>query len=229
VEFQGQDPLSIRDQPPRLSQPCASAQSVVSFLHGVIWASNEGLAYYGDTSQRLLTEDVITPQQWRSLNPASMVAGRWDRFYVCSYLDGSTRRAFMIDPLAPERGVVWLATGFDACDYDEVANALYILEGGAVRKFAAGGTLMNSSFTSKEFLQTHPVCYSLAKVIAETYPLNIEVWADGVLRTTRTVSSPRAFKMKDGFTAERWQIKLSGAVRIVAARLGHRPSDFKGI
>ena len=50
VVFNGQDPQSLSDQPPRMAHACLSARSVVGFAHGVVWSSNEGLAYYGDRS-----------------------------------------------------------------------------------------------------------------------------------------------------------------------------------
>jgi hypothetical protein len=236
VVFQGQDPAGMQDLPPRLSQACRSARGVVSFAHGVVWPSSEGLAYYGDNGQRLLTQDVLTPEQWRALNPDTMVAGRWQRFYVCSYdSGGGVLKGFMFDPLNPAGGIVYLSTGFNACHYDDLADQLYILVGGNVSKFAGAGTRMAGSFTSKQFLQVQPVTFGAAKVVASAYPVTFQVYADDVLKLTRSVTSREGFTLPDGFTAEDWQIKISTpsdsgtSNNVQSVRLAARIQDFKGL
>lgn len=231
VVFQGQDPVGMQDLPSRLSQACLSVRGVVSFAHGACWPSNEGLAYYGDAGQRLVTEGILTPRQWRALNPNTMVAGRWGKFYVCSYdSGGGVLKGFMIDPLNPAGGIIYLSTGFNACEYDELADQLYVLEGGNIRKFAGGSAYQTASFTSKKFLQPKPEIYGAAKVIASEYPVTLEVYAAGALRHTRAVQNRNGFTLPDGFMAEDWHVKVSGAVRsIPVVRLAGRIQDLKGI
>lgn len=230
VVFQGQDPQGMLDAPTRLAQACLSARSVVSFAHGVCWASSEGLAYYGNSGQRLLTENVLTPKQWAALNPGSMVAGRWGKFYVCSYDSGSGLKGFMFDPLNPDGGIVYLSEGFSACDYDENADRLYILQGGNVRKFAGDTTRMTASFTSKRFLQPFPVIYGAAKVLASEYPVTLEVYANNALKLTRSVPDRNGFTLPDGFTAEEWHVRVqSSASSVPVVRLARRIQDLKGI
>lgn len=228
VLFEGQEPAGMSERPLPLGHACAAARGVVGFAHGVVWPSNEGLAYAGNTGQALLTQGLLTPEQWRALGPASMVAGRWQRFYVCSW-GTVTKQGFMLDPLNPAGGIWWLSSGFDAAHYDELADALFVLEGGNVRKFAAAGAaFLAASFTSKRFEQTHPSNFAVAKVVAASYPLTLQLYGDGVLRETRTVNSARAFKLKTGRAGD-WQIKLSGAVRAIAVRLAAAMKDLRGL
>jgi hypothetical protein len=232
VVYQGLDPLGLAPLPAALNHPCLSARGVVSYADGVAWPSGDGLAWIGNRGQALLTEGVLTPEQWRALNPATMIAGRWRRFYVCAYNDGASK-GFIFDPLAPDR-IIWLSQGFDACHYDEISQALFVLEGGNVREFAAGSSL-TASFTSKQFLQTHPVNYGHAKVTAADYPVTLKVtsrWKDrtGAAQSnveTRTVAGPDAFALKSGFTAESIEVEVSGANELTVARLATRASDFK--
>lgn len=230
VVFEGQDPLGLTDRPPGLAQACLSARGAVGFAHGAVWPSNEGLAYYGDAGQTLLTEGVLTPKQWRALNPSTMVAGRWGRFYVCSYdSGGGVLKGFMIDPLAPKASLVFLSSGFHACDYDEIAEQLYVLDGANVRKFAGDSTFMTASFQSKHFAQTHRTAFKCAKVKARGFPLTCEVWADSVQRDTRSVGGPDGYKLATGNTAEDWQIRLSSSSTVQAVRLALRMDDLKGL
>lgn len=234
----GTDPASMEDSQLAMSQPLAAVRSVVSFGHGVCWASNEGLAYAGTGGQVLLTEGVVTPAQWKAMEPGSMVAGRWGRFYVCSYTVGGVKRGFMVDPLRPALGLWSMSTGFDACWYDELADQLYVLDGGNVRKFAAGAALQAGA-TSKRFLQVAPCNYGFAKVVASSYPVTLTVtarWRDPSNGAevshveARTVQNDQAFALSSGFAADDWQVEVAGvADSVQAARLATKPEDLKGI
>ena len=235
VLCQGTGPESMDDSQLALSQPLASVQSVASFGHGVCWASNEGLAYAGASGQAIITLNVLTPRQWKAMVPSTMVAGRYGRFYVCSYTDAGGRKGFMVDPLAPA-GIWYLSTGFDACYYDELADALFVLEGGNVRKFDEGA-LLTAKFISKRFMQTTPRNFSVAKVVATTFPVTLIITArcinpDGTERVrteTRTVDNDLAFTLKDGFTADDWQIEVRAPESVQAVRLAMDVRDLKGM
>jgi hypothetical protein len=229
VLFQGQDPESLQDAPPRLVQACLSARGAVAFGHGAVWPSNEGLAYYGDLGQRLVTQDVLTPLQWRALKPETMVAGRWGRFYVASYDAGAgVRRGFMLDPLRPEDGIVFLSEGFDACEYDELADQLYILQGGNIKKFAGDSTRMQASYTSKRYLQSKPTHFGAAKVVATDYPLTVQFYAEGTLRHTRIVSSRNGFVLPEGYMAEDFHVRITTSARsLTIMRMAAKVQDLR--
>lgn len=228
VHFYGTDPQSITDRPPGIPQACRSALGVVSFSHGVVWPSSEGLAYYGDNGQYLVTLGVVRPEQWRAMNPDTMVAGRWGRFYVCSYdSGGGVLKGFMMDPLRPQDGLWSLSSGFDACHYDDLADALYVLEGGNVRKFAAGAAL-TATAVSKQFVQPKPVNYGFCKVKATAYPVTVKVYADGVLTDTTAVADSDAFTLSNEFGAEQWQVEVDSANAVQLVRLATDPEHLKG-
>lgn len=223
VLIQGQDPSSMSDMELRNVWPCAAARGVVSMGDGAVWPSNEGLA--STYSDKLLTEDIVTPAQWKAMVPSSIVAGRYGRLYVASYDDGAGRKGFMFDPKSPT-GIWYLSSGFDACHYDELADALYVLEGGNVRRFDAGA-LLTASFTSKVFRQTPPQNYSHAQVVADSYPVPVTFtakWVDerGQPRTvlqTRIALSGEAFTLRSGFMADDWQIQVASSDNLQAVRL----------
>jgi hypothetical protein len=235
VLCQGTSPESMDDSPLALSQPLASVAGVVPFGHGVCWPSNEGLAYAGASGQANLTLGVLTPRQWKAMVPSTMVAGRYGRLYVCSYNDGSGRKGFMLDPLNPA-GIWYLSSGFDACWYDDLADALFVLEGGNVRKFDAGAQLV-AKFISKQFMQTTPRNFSVAKVVATTFPVTLTITARSIdqdgdprVRTeTRTVPNDLAFTLKDGFLADDWQIEVWAPESVQAVRLAMDVRDLKGM
>ncbi|HWH83258.1 MAG TPA: hypothetical protein VNU71_13590 [Burkholderiaceae bacterium] len=228
VLLQGQLPESMAEQPFINSAPCASARGVVEFKHGVAWPSNDGLAYSG--SSTLVTEGILTPRQWKLLRPSTIIASRWGRFYMASYDDGTGRKAFMFDPLHPADGIWWLSSGWTACWFDDLAGALFVLEGGNVRRFDAGAALLTAKFTSKVFHQTGPRNFAWCKVIADAYPITVKVYADGALKRTRTVTNGLPFTLPGGFTAEDWQVEVwSGVGDVQSVMLVTDMDDFKRV
>lgn len=237
VLFQGQDPGGMQDVPFPLSYACRSPRGVVSFEHGALWPSDAGLAYTG--LRDLITLEIITPDQWAAMTPSSMVAGRWRRFYVCSFTgtapDGSGAHAFMIDPLRPTEGVWYLTTAFDACYYDQLQEKLFVLEGANVKEFAAGPGTLTGSFKSKIFVQERPRNYSHARVIAAGYPLTLNVYSSKTLpgntvqtlTETRSVGNDHVFKLAPGM-AEEVQVKIDTAVSVAGGQLGTSSASMKG-
>lgn len=221
----GSDPAGMSESGSYAGQSCASARGVVEFEHGVAWPSNEGLAYSG--SMEVLTLGVIKPEQWRLLRPSTFIAGRWGRMYVASYDDGTGRKGIMIDPLRPTEGVWFLTSGFHACYYDKLVDALFVLEGGNVRKFAESGSRLTAKFVSKVFHQVGPRNFGYAKVVADSYPLTLKVYADGALKVTRTVTNGFPFTLPSGFTAEDWQAEVQSAFAVQAIHLATDIRDFK--
>lgn len=232
VLLQGQDPEGMSETGLSMGYPCVSARSVVSFPHGVVWASSDGLAYSG--APELVTSGIIKPRQWRELAPATMVASRYGRHYVASYTVGGVQKALMFDPLRPTDGLWFLSSGFDGCFYDPLAGALYVLEGTAVRKFDAAEARLTATYRSKVFRQRRPRNFSWARVVADSYPasgtlVRLKVWADGVLRFDAPVKVDAAQSLPSGFLATDWQIEVSSPVPVQAAHLATDVGDLRGL
>jgi hypothetical protein len=210
----GADPESMDDEPLPINQRCMAAASVVAFKHGVAYAGNEGLVYIGDGVAANVTEGLILQEDWQALNPASMVGGQFGRFYIGSYDRGGGRKGFVIDPRNPT-GLWFLDTGFTACHYDESQNLLFVLNGTQVQEWDAGVALMAATFRSKLFHLPRPVNLGYGQIVASSWPVTFRAWADGVLKTTRTVTSGRPFTLPAGFLASEWQFDLqtAGAVQ----------------
>lgn len=226
VVMTGDGPDGMTESPVFSGRSCMAAASAVEFAHGVVWASGEGLAYTG--SAEVLTLGIFKPAQWKALRPETFIAGRYGRLYVASYDDGTGgRKGLMIDPLRPLDGVWFLSTGFDACWYDELVSALYVLEGGNVRKFDAATGRLTATFHSKTFHQVGPRCFGFAKVVADTYPVTLKVYADNTLRMTKTVLDDYPFKLPSGFLAEDWSTEVSAGDAVQAVHLATDVRDFR--
>lgn len=226
----GSGPDSLDEQPVDFLQACVAPQSAVGLGHGVVWASGDGLAYYGEGGAKLITNGILTKEQWQAMRPETVTGTMFAGAYFGSYLDaGGVRRGFFIDPLQPA-GMFFVDKGYEAVFYDDSQSILYLLDGTAVMKWDAGAALMSATFRSKVFTGLERD-YSAARVEADAYPVTVVVDAldlpatvitqrmvdrpgvftnpgPGVLRHTRTVSDPKPFRLPGGYLSRHWQLEV---------------------
>ncbi|MDB5730695.1 MAG: hypothetical protein JWQ03_590 [Variovorax sp.] len=237
----GSSPDSM-DSLPIEGQACVAPAAAVSFGHGVAWPGEDGLSYIGDAGAKLLTDGLLTRDDWQAMHPATMVAGEYEGAYLCFYTEGeggaAVRRGFLLDPLNPA-GIFFLDKGYDACWFDKLQDCLYVLDGTDVKKWDAGTALMTAVFRSKEFV-TGYVNFAWAKVTADSYPVTLKIDAgpftsdqiDALVayrpdvlskpggdkvRATLTATGEDAFPLPAGFTAPECQLQVetTGAVQAV--------------
>ena len=195
--------------PVEMSQACISADSTVSMGQGVAWASEDGLCWYGAGGARVITAGILTREDWQAMNPATMTGQMYEGLYFGSYVAGVVRKGFMIDPINPT-GVFFMDAGYEACYFDELKDQLYVLNGTNVQRWDAG-TLMTTTAKSKVWALPSPVNMAVMQVVADAYPVQVQVFADGVQRADMTITGREPQWMPSGYLAMDWQVQTSTA------------------
>lgn len=216
----GGSPDALDEQPIEFLAACVSVRSVVSMGHGVAWASPDGLAYIGSGPARILTADLMTQDDWRAINPSTIIGAMLEGRYVGFYEQPiGTKKGFVIDPANPA-GMYFLDFGADAAYVDDLQGTLYVLSGASVRKWDAGAAL-TATFRSKVFdLGCACSGFACAEVVADAYPVTFRLFIDGSASPmfTATVANRQPFRLPSGYQASAVQIEIitSGAVQAVA-------------
>jgi len=84
----GVEPASATAQRVDMNWPCLSKRSVCSVGDGVIYATNYGLAYIGQSGPRMFTDQHYTTIEWEVLNPETMYcAANQGRIHVSYQTD----------------------------------------------------------------------------------------------------------------------------------------------
>jgi len=222
----GGTPDAMDEQPMEFAQACVAPLSAVGVGHGVVWASPDGLCYVGQGGARVLTQGVMTRDDWQALNPASIKGVFYEGRYFGFYNDG-TAKAFIFD-FADATALRFLDFGADAVYLDELQDALFVLQGTSVKKFDAG-TLLSATFKSKLFKMPKPVqAFSCAQVTADSYPVTFKLYADGNLKHTQSVANVNPFRLPAGYYADTYQIELSGTGAIQLAAVAHSMTELAG-
>lgn len=214
--IQGLDPASMSMSEVDSTLSCVSKRSVVDMGQYVIYASPDGLVMATDNGLKVVTEEILTRDQWQDLVPSSIVGFQWEGHYIGFYDTGSEEKGFIFDPRGGKNSFVTLdfhaTAGFNDLENDE----LYLVVGGSVVKFASGSSNLSYTWKSRKFYSQRPINPGVAKVNCDSYSSapTFKLYADGSLKHTQTVSNGNVFRLPSGYKANEFEIQLEGSVPI---------------
>jgi len=228
----GVDPASMSFQKLSLPQACVAIESVVETGNAVFYASPDGLVTVSDSGINIATKDLLTPEQWRDYNPASIKASLYEGRYVACYekLDG-TRGMLVFDFTGSGARMtscdINSTTAITAMHYDARTDTLYLAQGTNIVRFDRGSAL-TETWRSKTFRMPFPINLGFGQVVADAYPITMKVYADGALKLTKTVTDNNLFRMPSGFRSVDWEIELVGTSKVTQAMITTSTVEAKG-
>ena len=230
--IQGLDPSAMSMTEVDSTLSCVSKRSIVDMGQYALYASPDGLVMATDQGLKVVTEDILTRDQWQDLVPSTIVGFQWEGHYIGFYNDGTESKGFIFDPRGGKNSYVKLdfhaTAGFNDLENDE----LYLVVGGSVVKFAEGTTNQSYTWKSRKFYTQRPLNPGVAKVECDSYSPNVtfKLYADGSLKHTQTVANSNIFRLPSGYKANEFEIQLEGSVPInevcvyeSAGELGDQP------
>jgi hypothetical protein len=220
----GGSPDAMADQTLEIAEACVSARSVVSFGHGVAWACPDGLAYYGAGGAKMLTNGLMTRDDWQAIKPDTLVAGSYEGAYLGFYTVSGVTKGFLIDPLSPS-GLYFTDIPGSAVFFDELQDQLYVLDGASVKKWDAGSAL-TATFRSKLFRLPKAANFACFEIVADSYPVQLSVYADGVLKHSQSVTATNSRRLPSGFLAEKWQVELATTGALQGFQMAQSPKEL---
>ena len=221
----GSTPDAMDEMPMEFYQACIASASAVGVGHGVVWASPDGLCYVGSGGPKLLTDGVMTRDDWQAINPSSIKGAVYERRYFGFYTQDGARKAFIYDFSNPQ-GMYFLDFGVDALFMDDLNDTLFVLDGVSIKKWDAG-TLLSVTFKSKLFKMPKPTqAFACAEVVADAYPVTFKLYADGVLQHTQTVMDANPFRLPSGYWFQTCQYEVTGSNAIQGVALAHSMQEI---
>jgi len=187
----------------KVGQPCVSSRSVVELANGVMWASNEGLAFMSNSGFELATKTRFTNREWAQYKPTTIRAYRWVNRYVGFYDTGLKQGGFVFDAFTLD---FFELDFYATAGYTDPRNGeLYLAIGNNVLKMDAGANL-KMEWISKEFESSKPINLAYAKVVASDYPATFNLYADKALKFTKQVANDLPFALPSGYKTSNYKI-----------------------
>lgn len=194
-----------------ISKPCVARRGIATVGGTVMYPAADGLMAISMGAIVNATEKLLTRDQWQALAPTSMIGASYNGKYFGFYNNGSPG-AFILDP---QTGLSFLDLNVTAAHTDLLSDSLYLMIGSNIVKWDSG-SLLTYTWKSKLFELPRPVTMAAGRVYADTYPVTMKIYADGVLKTgmTVTVANGQPFRLPAGIRASRWELELTGTATV---------------
>lgn len=215
--FQGASPSAITGQKlSSVQQACISAASMVALDGMVLYASPDGLVGVGGDGATLVTEAIITREQWQAMKPETLRAWYSEGKYVAL----TDSHGFVFDPRSGDLRTI--SGRWDAAVPDLQLDSLVLAKGKQLISWRGGDAQIPMRWRSKRFIAPPGTRLSCARVVSSALgKVGFTVIVDG--RTVFTVPvgqlSPSAFRLPP-VRGSKWQVEVSGAADVERICLG---------
>jgi len=225
----GSDPATLSMIKLEANQACVSKRSIVSMNGGVVYASPDGLFLVNSSGINPLTINILSRDDWQAYKPESIHAYEIDGRYIAFYDTGTTQGSLIFN-LYGETPSFSISTVYATAGYsDRLRDALYLAIGSTIARWDDGSTNLTFTWKTKKFRAPRPICPSIAKIEAVGYPVTFKLYADSVLKFTKTVNNIKTFRLPAGFKAQTFEFQFEASAqfnRFTVAEQGH---ELKGM
>lgn len=227
----GSDSASMSAQKLDSNQACVSRRSIAAVQGGVLYASPDGLCVADTAGVRVISTGLYSREEWQALVPSSMFAVEHESIYYLFYNTGTVRGCITFDLAAKKLGAVNSLTSATAAYVDRVADALYVVDGTAIKQVHGASTRLTGVWKSP--LVVFPSQSGLAwlKVLglqSSDAPAVLKWYADGALKHTVSVTSIDPVRLPGGRYLEH-EIQIESKARITAVMLAGNTQELQSV
>lgn len=224
----GTDPegiiLTKAEIPPECSG-CVSARSFVSESGGVVYANRNGLVSLSGAGAVLMTKLYADKDAWSAYKPETMLGVLDGARYLGFYDTGTVQRGLIVDPNV--QGIVH--TTVHATAVHQHDGRTYIAVGDQLQVWDEGSTFLPYTWKSRKYTFPDPFNMSVGKVIADSYPVTLKLFAKGVLKATKVVTSNEEFSLPGKYTASEFEVQLEGLGKVRRVVVAESPEELDDV
>lgn len=224
--MQGSHPDSVAVVKSDLEQACVSKRSIVSFGNSVVYAAPDGLMMLSSGGSSIITENLFSYKQWQQyFAPASIHAYAQNNQYIGFYDNGTTRGGFIFDVTSRQFILhdIYATAGYRDLQRDKLFLAF---EDRSLKTWFEGSAKAYT-WQSKKFTMPQIMGFSCAQLEAESYPMVLKVYADGVLIHSQTVTSRNPFRLPPKVGRD-WELRIEGDREVFSVSLATSMTELAG-
>lgn len=219
----GIDPSAMSSTKIDAQQACVSKRSVVSMGGAVLYASPDGLVAITGAGADIISKQHFTRREWQALKPEAITACQYDMRYFAFFEAGG---GFIFDPAAGT--FVLHDINVSAAHSDLRNDALFMAVDGAIKQWDSGTSYLPYVWKSKKFEAPKQINFAWGQAFC-TGDLTLNVYADGRLVVTHSVTSGVPFRMPAGFLARYWELELVGTAEVTAVYLAQSMAELQSV
>jgi len=220
----GTTPGELVQEKVDINQSCVSKRGLVDIGEAIAYPSPDGLIVVGNSIMKNATSALMTREDWQALVPSSILGVFHDGKYFGFYDTGAVQAGFIYDPQSED----WkdLSLYATAAWSDPITDTLYLQVGDNIVSFGTGANL-SYTWRSKVFALPRPCNPACIRILAHSYPVPFELYADGALKHTGSVASRDPFWLPGGYMAGKLEIKITGAVTITRIEIAESIEELR--
>lgn len=161
---QGNNPASFTMQKMDAVEPCLSRRGMVATVAGAYYPSIDGLVLANSGGVRVITQDILTKEEWASYNPESLYAAQLGLQYIAF---NSPTFGIIFNPTEPQTKLVELEgfTGIEGIETDRYSGDVLILKDNAAWDWDPSNTeRLQWRWKSKVYQTPKPVNFGAARL-----------------------------------------------------------------
>jgi hypothetical protein len=220
--IQGSHPEAMTMVEADVNQACVSKKSIVSMNNYVFYASPDGLVGLSPGGSNVVTQSMFDKYSWQNMNPANLVGTRYENQYVGFLNTTSGDGGFVYDMNAKTWNFhnIYATGGFN----DLKNDALYVIKSNELWKWDTG-TALSYVWKSKKFTFPEPKGFTCYRVQAESYPVTIKIYRDGVSIVSTAVPDSGVKRLPSGIGTD-WEFQLEGNTEVYNVQIAQSPMEF---
>jgi hypothetical protein len=145
------------------------------------------------------------------------------------YDNGATQGCLCLDG---NQGLVTSTVYATAAYTDPITGSLYLYTPATstIVKWNAG-SLLTYKWKSKSFQHPNYVNFAWGQVLANSYPVTLNVYANnsGTAVATKTVTSSAPFRLPSGFKSKYWELELVGSASVLEVMVAENLEEIKSV
>lgn len=228
--FQGIDPAAMSSTKLKLPLAGVSKRSMIETGEGITYASTDGLASISNAGVGLITQNVMSREQWQAYVPSSMDAYQYNGRMLLTYNTGSAKGILVFD-LSGQGAFettsnINATTAITAGYLDPQSGLLYLAQGGNIVRYDQGSAL-TLVWRSKAFRTGYPENLSTGQVRASG-PMTLRIYnANTLVHTQTTNGGQNQFRLPSGFRSVNWTFEIEGAYEVTEILLASSSVELK--
>ncbi|AXG67769.1 virion-associated phage protein [Ralstonia phage GP4] len=170
----GTAPENMQQQRVELNLPCINARGVIDLGYSVAYPSHDGLVMAGSNGMQVITEQLMTRNDWMKTGPGNIVGGQFNGRYFASYeyiepSGAAFSGTLIFDTTGAAPFIIRSNHKADAFFHELQTGALYFLVGKEIFEWDALGQVNETlSWRSKQFVLPMPTNFGAILIEGST-------------------------------------------------------------